>query len=128
MTIPLPRRLPRFAAIAAMAVVLPLAGAATSQAGYADFDCSLPSGSLCSNNRHALRAVQAYTPTGRMVGTGASTTISASDAVGGFVWGNTYICAPFDGSRMLLPMVANGSTVSLVIQGTAEFGSGGIGC
>lgn len=128
MTIPTPRRLTQLAALAAMAVVLPLTGAATSQAAWDDFECALPSGTICADTRHSLRVSSAYTATGRMVGSGASTTTSATSVVGGLVWGTTYSCAFFDGSRLLYPLIANGSTVSLRVEGTAEFGSGVYGC
>jgi hypothetical protein len=128
MTIPTPRRLTQLAALAAMAVVLPLTGAATSQAAWDDFECALPSGTQCADTRHSLRLVSAYTSTGRMVGSGASTTGSPSTVVGGMVWGTTYTCSFFDGSRLLYPMIANGSSVTLRVEGTAEFGSGVYGC
>jgi hypothetical protein len=128
MTTSRPRRLSQLIALAAVAVVLPLTGAATSQAAWRDFDCTLPSGGVCSDARHSLEFVWAYSPSGRMVGAGASTTTSSTNIVGGLTWGSGLTCNWFAGSPMLYPIVANGSSSMTVVQGTAEFGTGASGC
>jgi hypothetical protein len=128
MTIPLPRRLRRSAALAAMAVVLPLVGAGASQAAYVDFDCRLASGATCSDNRYAVRSVSAYTSADRSVGAGASTTSTSAGLVSALGYGTRYTCSYFDGSRLLYPLVFNASGVTLMVGGTAEFGSQVVGC
>jgi hypothetical protein len=128
MTIPSPRRLARFAALAMVAVVLPLAGAATSQAAYDDWNCTLSTATGCTDDRRAVRSVSAYTPTGYMVGAVASTSPSLSNMVGTIAWDTVYTCKWYDGSRLMYPFVVNGSGTSIRVQGTVEFGSGTSGC
>jgi hypothetical protein len=128
MTIRLPRRLPKLAALAAMAVALPLTGAATSQAAYTDFRCELASGTMCTRSPQAVRSVSAYTSTGRIVGAGAASSSSADAVLYGLGWGEEYTCSYYNGSRMLYPAVANGSSSWLTVLGTFEYGTGVQGC
>lgn len=128
MTIPLPRRLPRLAALAAMAVVLPLAGAATSDAAWDTFNCNLQSGTRCTGDRHPLRTVIVYSDTGRVVGAAGSYTTSNADITGVVAWADGWSCKYFDGSRTLYPIAINGGAIQQYLQNVAEYGSGSQGC
>jgi hypothetical protein len=128
MTIPPPRRLAELAALAMVAVVLPLTAASTSQAAYADWDCTLAPGAACGDSRHSVRSVSAFTPSRLMVGAVGSSSPSLNDMVGTMAWDTIYACKWYDGSRVLYPFVMNGSHTSIRVEGTVEFGSGTSGC
>jgi hypothetical protein len=128
MTRSTPRRLPKLAVLAAMAVALPLTTAASSQAAIDEFTCSLTSGARCVKPRHALRAVAAWHDGGYLVGVGTSPSGSSNDlTIGGIIWGEGYSCKWVNGST-LYPVVANGAEFSLHVDGLSSYGTGAESC
>lgn len=132
MSVSTPRRVPRLAALAALSfVLLILLGAGSkAHAGYDQWSCTLPSGTVgCSDDRHSLVAVSVWSEaSSRLMGAGASTTGRGSDAVGSYAWGYGYTCRAYLGSSVLYPLLGNGSTVPLTLNGLSSYGAGSESC
>lgn len=114
-----------------MALTLLLLGGSTKAhaAGYEEWGCSLAAGQIgCREDRHALRSVAAYTGSSILLGAGASTTMSAGDAVGGYSWGRGYACTTYPGTQMLYPFLANGTFSWQAFTGYTTYGYGADGC
>ncbi|WP_157251646.1 hypothetical protein [Patulibacter americanus] len=128
MTISTSRRLQHLLVLAASTFTLVLAGASTSHAAYDEFACSLPSGHGCAGQRHSLRAVSVWNDTNTWVGAGASPTGSFDNlTAGGVLWGPGYTCKGFTGA-LLYPLIVNGASQALRIEGLSSYGERTEGC
>jgi hypothetical protein len=114
--------------VATLLLILLTAGPA--RAGDVAWSCSLGSGRTCSANaRHSLLMSAAYhDSTTRPLGAGASKDGTLAGLYGSFSWDTSWACHSYGGKNLLYPLIANGSSISLTVNGLMSYGSDGDTC
>lgn len=126
------RRLPRAAALIGTAAAVAATGLAAtptaSQAAVDNWSCWLSSSGWCIHDRHSLRAVSAYSASGRVVAAVGSFYGNTSSLHGSWAAGNGYTCRIYSGANVLYPMIRNGWSGSSTVYGWSSYGSGAPSC